>query len=51
MPRRRYEFRIAGRLSEQARAAFTGLELVAIRRARGTSKVRESELLKARAQA
>jgi hypothetical protein len=77
VPGRRYEFRIAGRVSERARAAFTGmdvaevpaetvisgevadddgvqevltliqslgLELVAVRRAKGPSKVREQTL-------
>ena len=77
MPGRRYEFCIAGRLSEQARTAFTGmdvadvpaetvisgevvddggaqealtliqslgLELVAVRRAKGSGKVREQTL-------
>ena len=77
VPGRRYEFRIAGRVSERARAAFTGmdvaevpaetvisgevadgggvqevltliqslgLELVAVRRAKGSWKVREQTL-------
>ena len=30
MPRRRYEFRIAGSLSERARAAFPGMDVTAV---------------------
>ena len=30
MPRRRYEFRIAGSLSEHARAAFAGMDVTAV---------------------
>jgi len=30
VPRRRYEFRIAGSLSEHARAAFAGMDVTAV---------------------